>query len=421
MKRYAITLALVVFIAASLTTFYAYGADLHLPEYRLQTIEGDPVEAAALTLSGSYVGGKGSYSIKVSASGSERYEPSAWNQWMQNEGPLTSPMYSDFNALYEKHSGFMRGKVDTYSFYTDEDSLIFAKAAYTKGRDSLQDGTIRWSLDSLDLASGKQTHYWDEQQLEPASNAYAYVVDVQKAGAEVHVLTNVNRVNQTNEIIDKVFDTITGDPIRSIRLPLGEPSEPDRELQIMVLAEEKPTAANSRVLFLVREQRKNGMGTAATASDTAPAVFSEKLYEYQYASGEVKELPLVAGTEENNQVTSAVLSLEGETLIALQKMEESVTIDRFDLSAGLAQPQVTIKTSQLSEKTISQAQVANGRVYLLLQADDYFKNHSMPIAIVADATDGRILYKGTPALVKANGRPDDQLDDVWLSNMLVLR
>lgn len=42
MKRYAITCALILLTVVSLGTYYAFGAELRLPEYQLQTIEGDP-------------------------------------------------------------------------------------------------------------------------------------------------------------------------------------------------------------------------------------------------------------------------------------------------------------------------------------------------------------------------------------------
>ncbi|MFD2878112.1 hypothetical protein ACFTAO_22335 [Paenibacillus rhizoplanae] len=83
---------------------------------------------------------------------------------------------------------------------------------------------------------------------------------------------------------------------------------------------------------------------------------------------------------------------------------------------------MTIHASQLGKGKISQAQAANGRVYLMLQTgSDVIRNYSMPITAVADITDGHILYKGTPALVKANGRPVNQLDDVILLNISITR
>lgn len=85
MKRYKITGALILLIMASLGTFYAYGAELRLPEYQLQTIEGDLAEASKLTLLGSYVGGKGSYPIEVSTLGSKRSEQTFWDQWMKSK------------------------------------------------------------------------------------------------------------------------------------------------------------------------------------------------------------------------------------------------------------------------------------------------------------------------------------------------
>lgn len=418
MRRYAVTCALIVLIAASLGTYYAYGAELRLPEYRLQTLEGDPAQAAKLTVLGSYVGGKGSYPIEVTTTGSKRAEPTYWKQWMRNNGPLHDQTYSGFNALYEEHSGFMRGKPDAYRYYSDQEALIYAEVSYTGSGNADQDGVIHWSIDALDLGSGKETRYTDEQTL-PAR--FASVVDVQKTGSEMHVLTNVNQNDQDNEVIDKVFDIRTGEPVRIARLPFGEPSDKDHELQIRSIAEDNPAAANPRVLFMVTEQSKDAAGNTVSATDIMPTVFSERMYEYDYASGDLQELTLITGAETAKQVTSTTYTLKGNTFTTLQIAEEAVTIDRYDLSASLAHPRVTIKASQLGKGKINQAQSADGLIYLLLQTGSTFVNNSKPIVAVADAADGRILYKGTPAPVNANGRPDDQLDDAWFLNMQIMR
>lgn len=130
-------------------------------------------------------------------------------------------------------------------------------------------------------------------------------------------------------------------------------------------------------------------------------------------------MPLNVGADENKEEISTLHYLEGDTFTTLQVADEEVTIERYDLLAGQAHPQVTIKADQLGKGRISQAQIANGRIYLLLQTGDFFKENSMPIAAVADEADGRILYKGTPVIVDANGRPADQLDDVWLLNIMI--
>lgn len=410
MKHYGITIALVLLIGASLGSYYAFGSNLHLPEYRLQTIEGDPAEAANLTLLGSYVGGKGSFSFEVSTEGSKRHESSFWTRWLESDGPLTNQAYSsDFDSLYQQHPDFMRGKLDSYGFYQDQNTLIFAKATDT----SQQDGPIAWSVEALDLASGKQTRYSDEQ-LEHAISAN--VVDVQKIGTEVHVLTYIfNNGISNSKIIDKVFDSVSGEPVRTVQLPLGEPTQSDRELSTRLIADSKYTAANSRVLYMVKEQSNMTSDT----SDQGPVTYSEHLYVYHYATGEVKEIPLAAEADEYQKELSTVHNLEGNTFTTLQVADEAVTINRYDLLNRQAHPQVTIKADQLGKGRISQAQIANGRIYVLLQTGDFFVNNSMPITAVADAVDGRILYKGTPVLVESNGRPDDQLDDVWLSNLMI--
>lgn len=422
MKRYAITLALVLLIAASLGVYYAYGAGRLLPEYRLQTLEGDPAEASGVTLFGSYVGGKGSFALDVTAEGSRSSNRSLWQQWQKKGESFANAVFSDIDALYREHPEYMRGKHDTAGFYQDEEWIIYVRSDAVR-----PSGTIRWKFDALDLASDKRIRYSAEQS---DSATYADVIDVQRIGGEVHALTFIGQKGGASEYRDEVFEASTGKPIRSAKLPLGEPSAPDREAEVSAITEAVPTAPNPRAMFIVSEHAptaKAGSDTNvptadAVPSDQIPPALSKRVYEYDYASGAIKEVPIDAGADEYSTDAWTDRTLEGDAFTVMHATQEAAAVERFDLAAGRAEPQLTIPADRIGQGRIGQVRIANGRVYLLLQTGDKsWGTGSMPIVVAADAKDGRILYEGQPVCVDPNGRPQEQLDDVWLLNLSVRR
>ncbi|CAM3640024.1 hypothetical protein COLU111180_00700 [Cohnella lubricantis] len=428
MKRYAVTLALVLLMAASLTTYYAYGAKLRLPEYRLQTLEGDPAEGAELRIEGSFVGGKGSYYLGVTAEGSEYGNDSLWqrllytgNAWIRRDIP-------DIGALYREHSQFMRGKTNENGFYHDKDWLVYADAEVVQ-----PDLRLVWRIDVLETSTGQRIRYNGEGAEPLGQMDFVNVIDVQKAGDDIHVLTGQGRLGRPEEYRDEVFDAETGKPVRSVKLQLGEPSAPDRELQINYIAEQTLTAPNPHLVFIVEQlgtksanPAESGVAAAADGAvaeavpnDQRPKILSRSAMVYSYESGEMDSFPLTVESDESapEEIWSSRL-LVGDTLSILTAAKDAVTVTHYNVTDGSKAAETIIRADQIGQGEIKSALMANNRIYVLVKKDE---NTDMPIAAVADAADGRILYRGQPVLEDPNGRPQEQLDDVWLSYLGVRR
>lgn len=410
MKRYAVTLALVLLVAASMGTYYAYGANPHLPEYRLQTLEGDPAEAAALTLEGSFVGGKGSYMLKVTTEGSEYGNGSLWHQLLTSGSTWMSDYYSDICELFREHKQFMRGKDNLSGFYQDRNTAIYANASVV-----LPDRSVRWTVDILPQSGGKRTSIMKADPLGQIN--YAAVEDVQKIGDEVHVLTFLPEEGGPTEYRDEVFDVSTGKPSHSIKMQMWTPSAPDREVSVITIADTTPTAPNPQAVLVVSERSTvsaaTGMPAAAT-SNGLPKVFSTRVYAYDYATGDMKLVPVDLGDTEDGNDFDTINQLSGNLFESLYRTSDAVSLQRYDLRTSIAGPAVTIHADQIGEGQIGSALLANGRIYLLVRTDGM---NDLPTVAVADADDGRILYKGQPVCVDPNGRPADQVGDVWLGNL----
>ncbi len=71
MRRYWLSIIIAVLAVSGIGSYYAFARQNYLPEYKLETMQGDPQEGAAVTLSGSYYGDMRSEPLKVNTAGSE--------------------------------------------------------------------------------------------------------------------------------------------------------------------------------------------------------------------------------------------------------------------------------------------------------------------------------------------------------------
>lgn len=413
-KRYAVTLALVLLVAASLGTYYAYGANRHLPEYRLQTLEGDPAEAAALSVDGSYVGGKGAYSFRVTTEGSYG-NGSLWHRLLSSGSTWMRSNYSDIDALFREHKQFMRGKANSDGFYRDDAWLFYVDLKVEQpGRH------LVWKFDELRLEDGKRIRHEVEETEPLGKSNYANVMDVQRIGGEVHVLTYLAWLDAPAEYRDEVFDIATGKAVRSVKLDRAATAAPSGGESFAVVADATPATAQPQALLVVEkhsprtaEPGQNGAVADAVPNDQLPHI-DRSLYVYSYETGELRELPVPFKQDDSNPLPGPGFLLEGQTLVSWLQTDDAVTVTHYDLADGRAAPAVKIRADQIGKGKIYSALYENDRVYLLVRTDGMT---DLPIVAVADAADGRILYKGQPVCVDPNGRPADQVGDVWLGNL----
>jgi len=147
--RYALSVGLCLIVLATLGYYYAYASDERLPSFKLETIEGDAKEGAALSLIGSYNRSMESKMLSVTTEGSEYAPRDTIANLLPWERPWT-PESPDLEAILKEHPNFMRGKSASRGWYRDEEMLVYA-AADTKGSDN----RIRLKVEVLNESSGK--------------------------------------------------------------------------------------------------------------------------------------------------------------------------------------------------------------------------------------------------------------------------
>ncbi len=73
MKRYWMTLLFSLLAIGGISVYYSMGSVDHLPDFKLEALEGDPDELGAVSLTGTYGGRMKSEVVEVTAAGS-RYQ-----------------------------------------------------------------------------------------------------------------------------------------------------------------------------------------------------------------------------------------------------------------------------------------------------------------------------------------------------------
>ncbi|WP_027093878.1 hypothetical protein [Cohnella thermotolerans] len=405
MKRYSITLVLVLLVVVALGSYYAFGADERLPQYKLTALEGDPQEAEGLELSGSFGGRMWSKFLSVSVNGS-RYSSDQllvgqwWNSLWRRSG------HSEIDNLQREYPNFMRTKRNPDGFYKDGDWLVYVQASITK-----PERGARWACDMLELSTGKRTRF---SASAPGEDAYhsVNVLDVQKIGNDIHVLTRMLSMGDgggygVDGFHDIVIDAASGQVVRDRPLPLEEYAGLHRSLLLEDFSDRIPSKPNDYAVLVISGEPGDGPSDPSAAPKEQSVT---KLYAYTYRSGELTELPQFAG---NGDSHAYMYNLQGDRLIFLRNDTNQVILSQYDLRAGRKEATVEVAAEKLGRGIIQDAQVYDDRIYILLKSDD------MPIAAVADASDGRILYKGQVVCTDPKFESEEQVKRLSLLNLSV--
>jgi hypothetical protein len=412
-KKYILTIAVVLIIAATLGTYYGYAADERLPAYRLATLEGDSAEAEPIILSGSYGGRMRSKYLDVTSEGSHyTNNVSVIEQWSGTRSWLYS--YSGLKQLREDYPGFMRGKGDPEGFYKDDDDVVYVNAKLLE-----KEGVIEWTLDRLELSGGRKSQVKSRTTVDK-NVAYLSIRDVQKIGEDVHVLTHM-QFNPASgrsadiEYIDFILSAEEGSEIRTQEIPFEPVQREGYLFEAQGVTSRNVTAASDRVLFVTSESKitENAeMPDVPAASATEPSIpVDERLYSYEYASGKLEEIPDL-GIERSDEFGSYLnYAIEGDLLTVSLKEDKRISLWTYDMASGQKGNHLELAADELGTDQIHNAAIADGRIYLLLRTTEN------PLAAVADATNGRILYKGQVVCDDPKRETEEQIKLVRLLNL----
>ncbi|MBM7565722.1 hypothetical protein [Paenibacillus sacheonensis] len=399
MKKYWLSIGLSVFIAASIGTYYIGAATRELPEYRMQTVEGDGKEASHLFLEGSVSRDKMIDQIKIGDGGT------AYESRMSTIGKMFDSEYADRNpelaGLIKDHKGFMRGKKSYNGFYKDERQLVYA-VTKSDGKTS-DDGLHRYSLavSALDLKSGKEKQF-KAAMLGKQRYASMYVIDVQSGEDGIKVLVQLDKkpevykngnyrfeselhvltVNMDKEGIsdDQTIGADSGadsGKMERYSVPYGGGIE--------LASPSSYALVYKTVVKIAKDQDGNEMEQQV----------GSEIFAYDYANG--KLTPILAGSGSDSGVYR---SLAGNAMITMAMKGNALSIGKLELAKNKESLQFEIPMS-LKNITIDNTQffIYQSKLYMYVHAG---ADHEI---LVVSLTDGKVLYQGKATV---DGTADEQ-------------
>lgn len=392
MKRYSLTILLVLFAVIGIGAYYAYAAMDRLPEFQLAAVEGDASLGEELELSGSYGGRMRSHFLNVTEEGSEYYSRQSFYEKHFGDTRGWAASQDGLAQLLREHRDFMRGKRFADSFYKDEQWLIYAAAPS-------QDSNVL-EVELLDLASGQKKRF-EADLPEQQDLSELRPVEIQRVGNELHMVVTYYMGHQGKRPgIDYflcVMDLSSGALNRQEKLDLGIAVKENVKLYVNTVTHES-IGPGGTLVFMVTEE--------TPAPDGRTELLSRSLYTYDFKSGELSELPVKFPDNDHYS-----LRLSGDRLFLLLHKEQQFELRQYNVHSGELLASVSKTVEELGGDTLYTTLIKDRRIYALLHRD------GIPQAVILDAADGTLLYRGEAVYAGPAEEAEEELKQVRLLNL----
>jgi hypothetical protein len=410
MRRYWLSIIIVVLAISGIGTYYSFGRLNHLPEYRLETIQGDSKEGAAVQLLGGYRGDMNYEYLEVSTRGSEY---GGLNKNLRVEFSEFGPeLYrqADFEQLLIDHKSFMRGKNNENSFYRDEEWVIYSDVSLNIKKSEAPVAVLQLNL--LHEATDKITTFKQTFELpEPSINLY--IEDVQRLNDKIYIL--VNKYYNSSKPKPREYevfelDLASGTLLGNEKIAIGGSDKTDIQLKITDITPDVASAPTETIFFIASEVKVNKNGEEENIFSDK---LSEKYYSYSYRTGLTSELPEMVS--ESNSDTEKLQSLQNDYLYFAEYGLDHITLSRYNvISQKYEHAYASVSSKQLGVDEIKAMQIKSNRVYLLVN------QAGAAGAAVLDITTGDLLFTGRAALVDGKKDAMEDMNALHLSNLKII-
>lgn len=397
MKRYWLSIIITMFAVSGIGSYYSFGKQNYLPEYKLETVQGDPQEGAKITLTGSYYGDISSEHLKINLGGSEYIGLNTNLRLRLTESPWYCKL-PDFQQMLTDHKSFMRGKGNGNGFYRDEERVIYADVSI-KNKGSVKP-LAALKLTLLHEATDRVSAFEQTYEL-PKETNYIYVEDVQLIDDKIYLLVHKFYKNDITIDYDIVaLDLSSGKLLRNEKLENWSSRTKDMQMQVGVILSDRPSAPAENILFNVSEVNINN-------SDK----LSEKYYSYSYRTGLLTELPDTFWQSAAD--TDKTISLQNDFFYFTEYGSDRLILSRYNLiTKEQERAYVSVSAEQLGVDEIKlSVQISSDRVYVL------FNQAGVPGAAALDLANGKVLFKGHTVEI---GNGQDMKENLHLLNLEIV-
>ncbi|SFS84752.1 hypothetical protein [Paenibacillus sp. BC26] len=394
MKRYWFSILLVVFILASIGTYYVNAATRSYPDFKLLTVSGDDNEAKSLVLEGTT---KGYGSLIVSSNGSKYHQEESYFEQLS-----IAKRYSynqEMVQLFKEHHGFMRAKRSSNSFFQDEKTL-----AYVSFNNGYVDRNSKFNVSTLDLKTNDERNFVAAVPNHEQYN-WAYVMDVQLDGEKLYVFTINYRMNKVNEQsfgeqeIHKYTVDLTAKSIAEDEILFADKKLDNGQFVRYTLESSTPYNAPNDMLVFRQQTEKHVKDK--DGNDVTQSTKSE-LFTLNWKTGETTAVPAI-----DPSISDYWVNATSDSIILIFKKEKSALVKRYDL-----------KTRELKEFTIpaqavSSSMVNGDRLYLMSKEANEFD------VVIADLKQSKVVYTGKIDINEQGEKRSALLKDLVIYSLYV--
>ncbi|RCW47413.1 hypothetical protein [Paenibacillus prosopidis] len=406
MRRYWLSIIIAVLAVSGIGSYYAFARQNYLPEYKLETIQGDPKEGEDVTLIGSYYGDMRSEPLEVNTAGSE-YGGLNTNFRTRLTGVPWIYRQPDIHQLIKDHKSFMRGKGNMNGFYRDEEWVIYSDVSIKNKRSDTPLAALKLTL--LHEATDKVSTFQQTYEL-PKEPSHIFVEDVQRIDDEIFIL--VKKIYNVYKPIDVeynivVLDLSSGKQLRNVKLENWSSPAKDIEMQVSTILTDRPSAPTETFLFNVSEMKINkNTGNAQR--------IGEKYYSYSYRTSLLTELSDMGWQSADDG--GRVISLQHDYFYFAEYGLDHITLSRYGLKTKEQErAYASISAEQLGVDEIKSVQISSNRVYLL------FNQAGVPGAAVLDLTNGEVLFTGRTAEIGDEQETEQEMkENLHLLNLEIV-
>ncbi|NBD22785.1 hypothetical protein [Paenibacillus glycinis] len=389
-KRYWFSIALPVFVAISIGTYYVGAAMRDLPDYRIEKVTGDAKEAANLVIDGETKRPQIRYQLEVGADGSSYdIKKSLIDQMKEVYYTESNP---DLAHLKKEHRGFTRGQNNYSGFYADDIKLVYAAA--NRGSGDSSDGRSSYSISirTQDLKSGKKK---DFQAILPGKPKYysLYVYDVQAKGSQLKLMAQLSKGSAEDyrrgilksEIHLYTVDLDKEGIIDDQTIASDKKLEGGRAEHFQIIGVNADFVSPSDYVMIGRSLVQTKQ---LSDGNTEEIPIESNYLAYRYSADTLIPVPIKASVDGMDYPM-----LSERQVITFSMKDNQLHVDRYDIAKQQQGSSFDILLSlKLSQLSSIQKIVYGDRLYVFNRVNAEYE------VIVADTTRGKVVYQGKIAV-----------------------
>lgn len=417
MKRYWLSITLVVFIVLCVGTFYIQATASHLPEFVLIKQQGAEEEVEGVLVRGLYGQGHMKPTVTVSSAGSEYANERSFFERLD-------PYYwagEEIRQLVKEHRHFMRGKRADGSFYQDDNYLVYVNIEQD-GESARRVENFNFNVSVMDK---KQNNTLSYEVRVPDGNLYGFinVQDVQVFGDEIIIVTEgYTKTGGRSEFhrysLGLKDDKVLTDQV--IDFSNLDSTNKDVNYNVQRAYESNLTQPSKFNVFYIEltkaaaENDNTGDAEAKRTQEFAQEIVSAHMMVYDLQTGQSEkinspELSDFLGSQSG--ADSMNFNTEGDILYMTNRGPQGIRVIEYNI------PDAKGTLHEIQADAVISSEIKDHRLNMLTRDDK--SSSGQPSLVIVDLDSGEWVYQGSIGLRGTDQYQKDEMQKLNINQLVV--